>query len=101
MLVRPLPWSPSPNILCVADNIVVIGEEPEFPEIDTIERVQRELKIIGTCSDPRQNIEDVISMQTTKVLIPNRRNISIKKVNQTLDLMKTGEINGRVVITTT
>ena len=81
--------------------IVVIEKEPEFPEIDTIERVQRELKIIGTCSDPRQNIEDVISMQTTKVLIPNRRNISIKKVNQTLDLMKTGEINGRVVITTT
>ena len=81
--------------------IEVIEKEPEFPEIDTIERVQRELKIIGTCSDPRQNIEDVISMQTTKVLIPNRRNISIKKVNQTLDLMKTGEINGRVVITTT
>ena len=81
--------------------IVVIEKEPEFLEIDTIERVQRELKIIGTCSDPRQNIEDVISMQTTKVLIPNRRNISIKKVNQTLDLMKTGEINGRVVITTT
>ena len=81
--------------------IVVIEKEPEFPEIDTIERVQRELKIISTCSDPRQNIEDVISMQTTKVLIPNRRNISIKKVNQTLDLMKTGEINGRVVITTT
>jgi len=81
--------------------IVVIEKEPEFPEIDTIERVQRELKIIGTCSDPRQNIEDVISMQTTKVLILNRRNISIKKVNQTLDLMKTGEINGRVVITTT
>ena len=81
--------------------IVVIEKEPEFPEIDTIERVLRELKIIGTCSDPRQNIEDVISMQTTKVLILNRRNISIKKVNQTLDLMKTGEINGRVVITTT
>ena len=51
--------------------IVVIGEEPEFPEIDTIERVQRKLEIIGTCSDSRQNIGDIISMLTTKVLPPS------------------------------
>ena len=50
--------------------IVVIGEEPEFPEIDTIQIAQRELEIIGTSNGSRQNIEDVISMLTTRILIP-------------------------------
>ena len=48
-------------MLCVADKQqIVIGEEPESPEIDTIQITQRGLGIIGTHNGSRQNIEDVI-----------------------------------------
>ena len=82
--------------------IVVIGEEPEFPEIDTIQIAQRELEIIGTRNGSRQDIDDVISMLATGILNPPiAETFPLEKVNQALDLMKTGGVNGRIVITVT
>ena len=82
--------------------IVVIGEEPEFPEIDTIQIAQRELEIIGTRNGSRQDIADVISMLATGILNPPiAETFPLEKVNQALDLMGAGGVNGRIVITVT
>ncbi len=82
--------------------IVVIGEEPEFPEIDTIQIAQRELEIIGTRNGSRQDIADVISMLATGILNPPiAETFPLEKVNQALDLMRAGGVNGRIVITVT
>ena len=79
--------------------IVVTGEEPESPEISIIQIAQRELEIISTRNGSRQNVEDVISMLTTRTLPPPIVETSpLEMVNQAPNLMKTGEINSRVVI---
>ncbi|HIC17265.1 TPA: hypothetical protein EYO77_04050 [Candidatus Poribacteria bacterium] len=80
--------------------IVVIGEEPEFPEIDTIQIAQRELEIIGTRNGSRQDIDDVIGMLAAGIINPPiAKTFPLEEVNQALDLMRIGGVNGRIVIT--
>ena len=80
--------------------IIVIGEEPEFPEIDTIQIAQRELEIIGTRNGSRQDIDDVIGMLATGIVNPPiAETFLLEEVNQALDLMRIGGVNGRIVIT--
>lgn len=80
--------------------IIVIGEEPEFPEIDTIQIAQRELEIIGTRNGSRQDIDDVIGMLATGIVNPPiAETFLLAEVNQALDLMRIGGVNGRIVIT--
>lgn len=80
--------------------IVVIGEEPEFPEIDTIQIAQRELEIIGTRNGSRQDIDDVIGMLAAGIINPPiAKTFPLEEINQALDLMRIGGVNGRIVIT--
>ena len=42
--------------------IVVVGEEPQDPRIDTIEIAQKEIEIIGSRNGTRQDMQDAIRL---------------------------------------
>ncbi len=50
--------------------IIVIGVEPEFPEIDIIQIVQRELEIIGSRNGSREDFVDTIAMLASGIITP-------------------------------
>jgi propanol-preferring alcohol dehydrogenase len=80
--------------------IIVIGEEPEFPEIDTIQIAQRELEIIGSRNGSKQDAVDAIAMLAAGIIRPRiARRFPLKQVNEALQWMRSGQANGRIVIT--
>jgi propanol-preferring alcohol dehydrogenase len=79
--------------------IIVIGEEPEFPEIDTIQIAQRELEIIGSRNGTKQDMDDAIKMVAEGIVTPQIDKIfPLDKINDALELMKRGQSAGRIVI---
>jgi propanol-preferring alcohol dehydrogenase len=80
--------------------IVVIGEEPESPPVDTIEIAQRELEIIGSRNGSRQDAADALAMLEAGLLqVPIVRRVPLVGINDALDLMRTGQAHGRIVVT--
>ena len=79
--------------------ILVIGEEPEFPEIDTIQIAQRELEIIGSRCGTKQDMLDAIEMVATGAVTPHiSKTFPLEKINEALEFMRGGKANGRIVI---
>lgn len=80
--------------------IVVIGEEPESPPIDTIEIAQRELEIIGSRNGSRQDAADALAMLAEGVLqVPIALRVPLEGINDALELLRAGQVHGRVVVT--
>ncbi|MEX0679178.1 MAG: alcohol dehydrogenase catalytic domain-containing protein [Pirellulales bacterium] len=80
--------------------IVVIGEEPEFPPIDTIEIAQRELEIVGSRNGSRQDAADALAMLEGGVVqVPIVRRVPLDDINDALDMMRGGQAHGRIVVT--
>ena len=78
--------------------IVVIGEEPQDPRLDTIEIAQKELEIIGSRNGTRQDTIDAIRLMeagTIRPLVAAR--FPLEKINDAFDCVRRGAL-GRVVI---
>lgn len=79
--------------------LVVIGEEPEFPEIDTIQIAQRELEIIGSRNGSRQDFLDSLSMLSAGILNPPiSRTFRLEEINEALQHLRSGEAPARLAI---
>lgn len=78
--------------------IIVIGEEPEFPQIDTIQIAQRELEIIGSRNGTRQDTVDAIRLVESGVVKPYiGARFPLEKINEAMDATRHGSL-GRVVV---
>jgi propanol-preferring alcohol dehydrogenase len=79
--------------------IVVIGEEPEVPPLDTIEIAQRELVILGSRNGTRADAADALAMLDEKLLhVPIALEVPLADINHAFDLMRAGQVHGRVVV---
>lgn len=79
--------------------IVVIGEEAEFPAIDTITIAQRELEIIGSRNGGIQDAVDSLDMMSSGIIIPRiDKRFSLNDINEAFDYVRNGKAHGRVVI---
>lgn len=80
--------------------LVVIGEEPEFPAIDTIYIAQRELEIIGSRNGSVQDAADSLKLLAAGVIRPPiAGHYPLENINEALERMRRGEANGRLIIT--
>ncbi len=79
--------------------IVVIGEEPEFPRIDTIQIAQRELEIIGSRNGSIQDATDAIRLvEAGMIRPPIAGRYPLEGLNEALSLMREGGVQGRLLI---
>jgi propanol-preferring alcohol dehydrogenase len=79
--------------------LIVVGEEPEFPRIDTIQIAQRELEIIGSRNGTRRDLRDAIRFVAEGKVRPRiARTFPLEAVNDAFALFRAG-CDGRVVIT--
>ncbi|HWB14504.1 MAG TPA: alcohol dehydrogenase catalytic domain-containing protein [Pirellulales bacterium] len=82
--------------------IVVIGEEAEFPSIDTITLAQRELQLIGSRNGGLQDALDALNLLARGVLRPPiAAHFPLERINDAFDLVRSGQANGRVIVTLT
>jgi propanol-preferring alcohol dehydrogenase len=81
--------------------VVVIGEEAEFPAIDTITLAQRELQIIGSRNGGLQDARDALDLLARGVLRPPvAGHFPLERINDAFGLVRSGQAQGRVIITT-
>jgi propanol-preferring alcohol dehydrogenase len=82
--------------------IVVIGEEPEFPSIDTILIAQKELRLIGSRNGGLQDARDALALMDQAVIRPViAARYPLDQINLALDAVRGGAIRGRAVVTIT
>ena len=78
--------------------IVVIGEEHDFPEINTTEIAQKELEIIGSRNGTRQDTVEAIRLLEAGIVKPIiAQRFPLEEINEAFDFMRQGAV-GRVVI---
>lgn len=79
--------------------IIVIGEEPEFPQIDTIQIAQRELEIVGSRNGSKQDAADALQWLAHGIIRPPIvKRLPLDDINTGLQLVRDGAAHGRVVI---
>lgn len=79
--------------------IIVIGEEAEYPTIDTIQIAQRELEIIGSRNGSRQDAADALLWMAEKIITPPIvRRLALEEINEGLQMVRDGSAHGRVVV---
>lgn len=79
--------------------IVVIGEESEFPAVDTIEIAQRELEIIGSRNGSKQDAADALQWMAEGIIKPPIvKRISLGEINDGLQMVREGSAHGRIVV---
>lgn len=80
--------------------IIVIGEEPEQPAIDTITIAQRELQIIGSRNGGHQDAIDSLAMMSSGVIRPRiAGRYPLDEINEAFGHVRSGEAHGRVIVT--
>jgi len=78
--------------------IVVVGEEPQNPGIDTIEIAQKELEIIGSRNGTRQDMADAIRWVEAGLVKPViAARFPLDDINAAFDSMRRG-VPGRTVV---
>lgn len=79
--------------------IIVIGEEPEFPEIDTIQIAQRELEIIGSRNGSIQDLVDAIRMLASGIITPQiSKTFPLEQINEAFQFLESGRASARIVV---
>lgn len=79
--------------------IIVIGEEAEFPEIDTIQIAQRELQIVGSRNGSKQDAADSLAMMGQGLIKPPVVKIfPLEEIREAMNYVRSGKAHGRVVI---
>jgi propanol-preferring alcohol dehydrogenase len=80
--------------------IIVIGEEGEYPAIDTIQIAQKELRICGARNGGRQDALDALALMARGVIRPViAARFSLERFNEALGMVREGAAMGRVVVT--
>jgi D-arabinose 1-dehydrogenase-like Zn-dependent alcohol dehydrogenase len=79
--------------------IIVIGEEAEFPAIDTIQIAQRELEIIGSRNGGKQDAADALRWMADGIIRPPiAKCLPLDEINAGLQMVRDGSAHGRVMI---
>jgi len=79
--------------------IIVIGEEPDFPEINTIQIAQRELEIIGSRNGSLRDAADALQMMASGVIQPLiARRFPLEELNEAIHFMRSGQAHGRLIV---
>jgi len=79
--------------------IIVVGEEPEFPAIDTIQIAQRELEIKGSRNGSKQDAMDAMQWMARGIINPPiAAHLPLERINEGLEMVRNGSATGRVVI---
>lgn len=79
--------------------IIVIGEEADFPPIDTIHIAQRELEIVGSRNGGLQDAADSLKMMSAGIIAPPiAKHYPLDRVNDAMELLRSGKAHGRIVI---
>lgn len=79
--------------------LIVVGEEPEFPEVDTIQIAQRELEIIGSRNGSRQDFVDSLSMLAAGIISPPiSREYPLEQINEALEFLRSGRAAARIIV---
>lgn len=79
--------------------IIVLGEEAEFPAIDTIQIAQRELRIVGSRNGGLQDARDALDWMARGVIRPVIAARSpLDQINEALQVVRSGQAHGRVVV---
>jgi D-arabinose 1-dehydrogenase-like Zn-dependent alcohol dehydrogenase len=80
--------------------IIVIGEEADFPAIDTITLAQRELRVIGSRNGGLQDARDALDLLACGVLRPPiAGRFPLTQINDAFAAARGGRTPGRVIIT--
>jgi propanol-preferring alcohol dehydrogenase len=80
--------------------ILVIGEEAEFPAIDTITLAQRELQIIGSRNGGLQDALDALELLARgDVRPPIAGRFPLERINEAFAFVRGGQAQGRVIVT--
>jgi D-arabinose 1-dehydrogenase-like Zn-dependent alcohol dehydrogenase len=88
----------SADLVMRCGRIVVIGEEPQLPQLDTTEIAQRELEIIGSRNGTRQDMADAIRLVETGFVKPFvAARFPLSDINVAFDHVREGAL-GRVVV---
>jgi len=78
--------------------IVVIGEEPQFPAIDTIEIAQKELEIVGSRNGSYQEMAEAIRLLESGTVKPHvAARYPLEEINGAFNQLRAGS-SGRIVI---
>jgi propanol-preferring alcohol dehydrogenase len=79
--------------------IVVIGEEPEFPAIDSIAIAQREIEIVGSRNGAKSDALEAMGLMAAGIARPRiDRRVPLAEINAALEAMRRGEVRGRIVV---
>lgn len=79
--------------------IIVIGEEAEYPAIDTIRIAQRELAIVGSRNGTRQDAREALDMLAAgQVRPPIAARFPLDQINEALAVVRLGQVSGRVLV---
>ena len=79
--------------------IVIIGEEAEYPRIDTIAIAQREIEIVGSRNGSRADAERALALMASGVIRPRIADrIGLEGINDALETMRAGRLHGRVIV---
>lgn len=88
------------NCVMRGGQIIVIGEEPEFPAIDTIQIAQREIEITGSRNGSKQDAADAIQWMAHGIIRPPIvERLPLEEINAGLQLVREGSAHGRVIVT--
>jgi D-arabinose 1-dehydrogenase-like Zn-dependent alcohol dehydrogenase len=80
--------------------IIVLGEEPEYPGIDSTQLAQRELEIIGSRNGSRQDFADAVAMLGSGIVTPPiARTFQLEEINNAFEFVREGQAHARVVVT--
>ncbi len=79
--------------------IVIIGEEVEFPAVDSISIAQRELEIIGSRNGGIQDAIDSLKMMSAGIIQPIiDRHFTLDDFNKAMKYVRSGKAHGRIII---
>ena len=79
--------------------IIVIGEEPNFPAIDTVTIAQRELEIHGSRNGARAQADEAMRLMAAGILRPQiAARVPLAEINDAFDALRRGAIHGRIVV---
>jgi len=79
--------------------IIVIGEEAEFPAVDTIQIAQRELEIIGSRNGSKQDAADSLVLMSRGLIKPVvAKTFPLEEIGEAMNFVRSGKAHSRVVI---
>ena len=86
---------------CLAQRgrLVIIGEEAESPDLDTITIAQRELEIVGSRNGGAADAAEALDLLARQRIRPHiDRTFALDRINEAMDHVRRGRAHGRVVI---